>query len=105
MRTGERMNGPRSVFILLAALVLGLSMALPQQDLPETAYDESESLPYEGTPLFTVSLPDCLSQPIDQSRSCAPRRTAVRLQGTNLRAKDRFALASSRTILDHSLRC
>lgn len=43
----------RGVFILLVALVLGIFFVLPQEDLPETAYDESESLPYEGAPLFS----------------------------------------------------
>jgi len=30
-------------------LILGFSLGLPTEDLPDTAYDESETLPYEDT--------------------------------------------------------
>jgi hypothetical protein len=33
-----------------------VSLAVPAEDVPETAYDESEGLPYEGTPLFSIVL-------------------------------------------------
>ena len=33
-------------------LALGLFAAVPVEDLPETAYDESEGVPYESTPLI-----------------------------------------------------
>ena len=36
--------------LLIAALVFGLSLAIPGEDDPETLYDESELLPYEATP-------------------------------------------------------
>jgi len=35
---------------------LSLSFAVPTEDVPETAYDESESLPYEMTPLLSADL-------------------------------------------------
>lgn len=50
----------RSVFVLLVALVLGGSSAFPGRDLPDTPYDESELLPYESTPLFSMEM---LEQP------------------------------------------
>ena len=45
-----------SVLILFVLLGFGVSLAVPAEDVPETAYDESEALPYEGTPLFSIVL-------------------------------------------------
>jgi len=42
-------------FVLLAALVLGISFAIRAEDNPETPYDESELLPYEASsPLLKI---------------------------------------------------
>ena len=38
-------------------LTLGLSLAVLPEDLPETAFDESESQPYESAPLFSFVVP------------------------------------------------
>jgi hypothetical protein len=38
-------------------LAFGVSLAIPAEDVPETAYDESEALPYESTPLFSTAVP------------------------------------------------
>jgi hypothetical protein len=45
----------RRALVLLAAFSLSLSFAVPVEDVQETAYDESESVPYEGTPLFSTA--------------------------------------------------
>lgn len=58
---------PRSVFGLFAALIVGLSFEVPRQDLLDTGYDESESLPYEVAPSHTRNLIDpqeCRYNPI-----------------------------------------
>lgn len=52
----------RSAFVLLVAIVLGLSFAVLQEDVPETAFDESEGLPYESTPLFSILVPQAASE-------------------------------------------
>jgi len=46
-----------SVLVLCVLLGFGVSLAVPAEDVPETAYDESEGLPYEGTPLFSIVAP------------------------------------------------
>ena len=51
------MKRPCSIFVLLVLLVFGVSLAVPAEDVPETPYDESEALPYEGTPLFSIVAP------------------------------------------------
>jgi hypothetical protein len=48
---------PCSILILCVLLGFGMFLAVPAEDVPETAYDESEELPYEGSPLFSIVLP------------------------------------------------
>jgi hypothetical protein len=43
----------RSALILLLLLGFGVSQAVRAEDAPETPYDESAALPYEGTPVFS----------------------------------------------------
>ena len=105
--SGWRMGVFRIVLVLLAALTLSLLLAFPAEDVPETAQDESESLPYETTPLLSCDSVEesntALSVvPIDRSDSRPALRTiAVRAEfawhpNTN---------SNSLTILDHTLRC
>ena len=51
------MRRPCFILILFVLLSFGVSLAIPAEDMPETAYDESEALPYEGTPLFSIEVP------------------------------------------------
>jgi len=51
------MRRPFSILVLCVLLSFGASLAAPSEDVPETAYDESEALPYEGPPLFSVVVP------------------------------------------------
>lgn len=41
------MKRPWFILIFFLLLVMGLSLAVPAEDVPETTYDESEPLPYE----------------------------------------------------------
>ena len=52
------MKKSRSALLFFVLLVLGVSWAIPAEDVLDTAYDESEALPYEGTSLIT----DVISQ-------------------------------------------
>jgi hypothetical protein len=40
---------------LLVVLVMSVSFAVPAEDAPETSYDESESLPFDGTPVLSLA--------------------------------------------------
>ena len=51
------MKRPCSILVLCVLLGFGASLAVPAEDVPETAYDESEALPYEGAPLFSIVVP------------------------------------------------
>ena len=44
------MTRPGFILVLFAVLGLGLFLVLSPEDVVETAYDESELLPYESTP-------------------------------------------------------
>jgi hypothetical protein len=47
------MRKPRPPLVLFVLLFLGLSQAVPADDLMETAYDESEAQPCESTPVIS----------------------------------------------------
>jgi hypothetical protein len=51
------MRRPCFILILFVLLGFGLSLAVPAEDVPETAYDESETLPYESTSPVSILVP------------------------------------------------
>lgn len=51
------MRRASSSLVLFVLLAFGVSLVVPAEDVPETAYDESEALLYEGTPLFSIAAP------------------------------------------------
>ena len=51
------MRKPRSALLFFVLLVLGLSLMVPVEDLPETAYDESENLPFAAASLILDVVP------------------------------------------------
>jgi hypothetical protein len=48
---------PRCAVVFLMVLTLGVSLGLPAEDVLETVYDESEALPSESIPLFSIVAP------------------------------------------------
>jgi hypothetical protein len=48
------MRRPCSILVLCVLLAFGAALAVPAEDVPETSYDESEAVPYEVIPLFSV---------------------------------------------------
>jgi hypothetical protein len=98
----------RSALVLLATFALNVSFAIPAEDVPETAYDESESLPYEMAPLFSADLVQ-ESSPILQfvptglgELVSAPRHALGLAEWRELAAHH---ISGSLIILDHTLRC
>ena len=51
-----RMRKGRFGLVLFVLLVFSLSLAVPAEDVPETPYDESEGLPYQSIPLFSIGV-------------------------------------------------
>jgi hypothetical protein len=91
---------------LLAVITLGLSLALPGVDAPETSYDESESLPYENTPSVTGS---SLFSPTLLAPSSSPELLFVHthrpLNILSSQTPELLLQSIAPEILSHSLRC
>jgi hypothetical protein len=103
------MSKLRCILVMLAAFALSLSFVVPANDPPETPYDESEALPYESTPLFSITLQESagvlqsaltLAFPL-HSHPRARRDETV----TEQLVRTPHPICGSVTILDHSLRC
>ena len=99
----------RSGFILLVVVLAGLSFAVPAEDVPETVYDESESLPYESSAVFSVAVPQTVAKAsVAPPRASVIRVSSLRRLGTQCRGRGTgpvYPISDSLTILDHSLRC
>jgi hypothetical protein len=70
-----RRTKPRFAVVLLMILTVGLSLGLPAEDVLDAVYDESEAVPYEVIPLFSVAL-----------RPLAARTTQSPLNSLHLKA-------------------
>jgi hypothetical protein len=86
------MRKPRFALLFFVVLVLGLSLTVPAADLTETAYDESDALPYEGTPLISDVMTQAAASATEVERDAlrrqlaAPFRVALRRsKGTDVR--------------------
>jgi hypothetical protein len=66
--------------VFFALLVLGFSPAFPAEDLPDTAYDESETQPYESSPSISslmAQTPSATQTALSETQAV---RNALRLQ-------------------------
>ena len=106
---GRHMRRVQFATVFLVSLTLGLSLDVPMEDLSDTVFDESETLPYESTPLFriTVQVSSRIPQPVLKLGSpfhlgSLTRRCERRPEHRSWSA---HPVSDSLTILDHSLRC
>jgi hypothetical protein len=101
----------RPCFVLILFVLLGfcVPLAVPAEDVTETAYDESEGLPYEATPLFSSEVPQASAwiakaelrcDSLLRFNSLTKCRKPGRENDTRL-----HGVPDSLTILNHSLRC
>ena len=98
----------RCILVVLAALVMSWSFAVPVEDDPETPFDESESQSYDMTPLLSgdiVQEPAPAPQvvPIGRSDSLTAPRHVLGRAGCRKLAAHR--MSDSLVTLDRSLRC
>jgi len=101
------MRGPRSVLVLLLLLMFGVCLVVSAEDVPETPYDESEALPYESTPLFSVAVLQASGRITKAELNCA-----FRFVSSTKRCKRRCegspqsrCVSDSVIVLDHAFRC
>jgi len=99
-----------SVLTLCLAFAFGLFFAIPAQDVPETAYDESETAPYENTPSLPSEVEAESILVALRSPTPGPALGAAFLfasAGIPVKHTERTVhrICDCLTILDHSLRC
>jgi hypothetical protein len=103
------MSKLRCILVVLAALALSLSFAVPVEDDPETPYDESEALPYESTPVFSIMLEESARALQSVLTVAFPLRFHPTAKRNEILAKQSartpHPICGSVIILDHSLRC
>lgn len=105
------MRKPRLFLAVLALLGVAFSLAVPAEDAPETAYDESEALPYVGTPLFSIDIPHASARTTRAEPAWGGDswlRFDCSLKTGNGRREDDVRpsrVSDSLTILNRSLRC
>ena len=110
MSTVSLVTAVRFTIVLVMILGLGLFLTVPLEDLPETAFDESETQPLEGIPLFSTALLQA------QARTPQPKlKLDARFRSDSTTEPHEphvervlpssHPISDSITILDHSLRC
>ena len=103
------MRRPCFVLIVFVLLGFGVSVVVPAEDVPETAYDESESLPCEGTPVVSITAPNAVTE-APAVRAVTSHLSRTSLKRLAVRRSDRWAelpatVSHSVIIFDHSFRC
>ena len=95
------MRTPRSALFFFLLLGFSVYLAVPVENLRETAYDESEALPYEETPLFSIVVPLMAVQRTLVAARFADRnpRALFRLPSTGVRYTDAHRVADVRITL------
>ena len=102
------MRQSRSILVLSIALVLSLPFAVSTEDVPDTTYDESESLPYETTAVFSIAASETVTAASTEPLRALPlrgrgfTRLSTRRPGSATGAV--YSVCDSLTILDHCLR-
>ena len=99
------MRRPCFVLILFVLLGFGVSLAVPAEDVPETAYDESEALPYEGTPLFSIVVPLAAGRTTQAVPSSLHPRLGAPSLFTPARIRDTDANRAADTRISLALLC
>ena len=108
-RSATLMRRRSSILILFVLLGFSVSLSVPAEDVPETAYDESEALLYEGTPQFSIVVP-LASARIAKAKGSCDSSTPLQLSDNEPRARQENNAQSTwvpafLTILNHPLRC
>jgi hypothetical protein len=80
--------------ILLVLMSFGLSLAVPAEDVPETSYDESEALPYESTPVFSIVVARAVVSETRDARSALYLESGAVSSSTNVGINGKDAAGS-----------
>jgi hypothetical protein len=99
-----------SILVLFVLLGFGVSLIVPAEDVPETPYDESETLPFEGTPLFSITIPRASARITTAAESIGGSllgATSSTKRGQRRRENNTWSRCVTNYLitLNHSLRC
>jgi len=103
------MRKPCYTLVCCVLLSFGLCVVIRAEDVPETAYDESEALPYASTTVFSFPLPNTFA-PAPSERpivavSSPGSFKRFRSHRPDHRSGSVHPISDSLIILDQSLRC
>jgi hypothetical protein len=97
------------MIVLLLILCFGVSQAVSVEDVPETAYDESETLPYEAAPVYSIPVTQLLARTAKDGLKHSASLHFNSWMKQDKHPLEKIALShsvpDSTTILNHSLRC
>jgi hypothetical protein len=94
-------------FAIVFAMILfiGLTPGLPAEDVVETDYDESEILPYEDTPLFSIGVPPVATLTTQQVLSSLHPKSGAPFWFAAARVRDTNAHQSAAARVSVKLLC
>jgi hypothetical protein len=101
------MKKPCSILLFCVLLGFGVSVVVPAEDVPDTAYDESEAPPYVNPSVFSIAAPKALA-PDGHAVVAMLRFGSLRTPAAkrfDKRIDSSYSIGDSFTIRDHSLRC
>ena len=102
---GLGMKVLRCAFVLLATFALSVSFGVPAEDVPETAYDESEALPYEGAPLFSIAVLPLSTRTTQTVPNSLHQKVGVPSRFPSARIRDNEAKGATDTRISLALLC
>jgi len=102
------MKAPSSAIVFLVILAMGLSLAVLPEDLAETAFDESETMPYDNAPRFSIVTVPAAAPEVPAVRSAVGvgEGTLFRFPANHISGRDNPSRDASRmSALLCNLRC
>lgn len=96
---------PRFAVVFLMVLTMGVSLRLPAEDVLDAVYDESEALPYEVIPLFSVALRPMAARTTRAVPSSVDARLVAPSRSRRARARDTDADRSAAARVSLALLC
>jgi len=89
------MREPSWVLAVFLVLGFGVYLVVPAEDVPETPYDESETVPYESAPLFLIVMPLAAARITHSELTPLHHKTVAPLLSTPARVRETAAHRSA----------
>jgi hypothetical protein len=96
---------PRLAVVLLMILTLGIALGLPAEDVLDATYDESEALPCNGTPLFSIVMPPLAARTTQELLRSLHPKPGTSLLVARARARDADANRSANAGVSLAVLC